>query len=395
MENVIKKREIPLVHNSIDENEISKLVEWLSQKPTPQLTKGIQTLALEQKWSKMIGAKYSCFVNSGSSALLLALHVLLESKKIERGSKCLIPSLSWSTDLSSAYILGLEPVMVDCNMSDLSVDIEHLKNIIEKEKPSVLLLVSVLGLSPQMDEIIKICDAYGVFIIEDCCESLKSKYNDKNLGTFGLMSCFSMYYSHHITCVEGGMICTDDENLYNIMLMCREHGWSRGINIEAQNSYKRAYNISDFNNLYTFYHMGLNVRNTDINAFLGNGQMDKLDSIVQKRNENFLLYDKLIKNDYWKPKPTENSFTSNLAYPIIHPKREEIVKALVEANVACRPLIAGALNKQPFYTDKYGKLELPNVEIVDKYGCYIPNNQDITKEDIEYICDIVNSIINE
>lgn len=390
-----KNKEIPLVHNSIDENEIVKLVEWLSAKPTPQLTKGVQTLALEQKWSKMLGTKYSCFVNSGSSAILLMLHALLVSQKIKSSSKVLVPSLSWSTDVSSVSVLGLTPVLVDCNMNDLSVDLEHLKALIAEQQPSALLLVSVLGFSPQMDEIVKICNENKIILLEDCCESLNTFYNGKKLGTFGLMSCFSMYYSHHITCVEGGMICTNDKYMQEILTMCRAHGWSRDQDIEVQNSYKRAYDISDFNNLYTFYHMGFNFRNTDINAFLGLGQLDKLDNIVKKRNENYILYDKFIKNDFWKPNLANNSFTSNLAYPIIHPKRDKIVKALINSNIACRPLIAGAMNKQPFYTDRYGILELPNVSIVDKFGCYVPNNQDMTEDDVIRICGVVNSVINK
>src|ERR1035437_2439402 len=177
MEKINKKQEIPLANNSIDENEIQKLIEWLSQKPTPQLTQGTLVTELEHKWSKMLGTKYSCFVNSGSSAILLMLHVLLVSKKIKQGAKILCPSLSWSTDLSSISILGLTPLMVDCNMNDLSVDLEHLKILIDKEKPSALLLVSVLGLSPNMNEIVELCNKNNIILLEDCCESLNSSYD--------------------------------------------------------------------------------------------------------------------------------------------------------------------------------------------------------------------------
>ena len=116
--------------------------------------------------------------------------------------------------------------------------------------------------------------------------------------------------------------------------------------------------------------------------------------MVKIRNSNYELYNSLIKNDYWKPTPSEKAFVCNFCYPIIHPKREEIVKALIEANVEVRPLIAGSMGKQPFYTDRYGVLELPNVSIVDKYGCYVPNNQDMTEDDVIRICGVINSVIN-
>lgn len=388
-------KKIELAHNSMDDYEIKKLTDWLSQKPTPQLTHGPKCEELEVEFAKKMNSKHAKFVNSGSSAILLMLYALIVAKKL-KNRKILVNSLAWCTDVSSPMALGLEPILIDCNLNDLSVDYDHLKEMIEKEKPSVLLLVSILGLPPEMDKIVKLCKENDVLLLEDCCESLLSSYDKKLLGTFGLMSCFSFFWSHHITSVEGGMILTNDDDINEILTMLRAHGWSRSLSAESKKKYRDKYNVSEFDEMYTFYYPGLNFRNTSINSFIALGQLEKLDDFVKIRNDNYLLFQNLLKNDYWKPNVSDKCFVSNMAYPIIHPKKKDIIKVLNENNIECRPLVSGSMSyKQPFYTDVYGKKELPNVKIVDDFGIYIPNNQGISSEDVEYMCNIINSVINK
>ena len=158
---------ITLVKDTIDNKDIDRLVDWL--KTYPRLTKGLVTLEFEAKFSKWLGRKYSVFCNSGSSANLLMLSVLKEkygSKKV------VVPSVAWSTDLAPVIQLGLQPILCDCNMKDLAVDLEHLEKIFTEESPDALLLVSALGLVPDMNKIVELCSKYDVILLEDTCESM-------------------------------------------------------------------------------------------------------------------------------------------------------------------------------------------------------------------------------
>tara|TARA_R110000822_G_scaffold288302_1_gene409582 strand:- start:4234 stop:5388 length:1155 start_codon:yes stop_codon:yes gene_type:complete len=381
---------IPLVRDTIDKNDIDKLIEWL--KTYPHLTKGQLTVEYEKRWTEWLGTKYAVFVNSGSSANLLMLYSLIAAGKIKLGDKVVVPTVSWSTDLAPVVQLGLEPILCDCNMEDLSIDINHFKNIIKEHNPKVLMLVSVLGLVPQMDEILSVCSSNNVILLEDACESLGSKFKDQKIGTFGLMSSFSTYFGHHISTIEGGMVCTDDHNIYNVLKSIRSHGWDRDLDQAYVDSLRNQHEATDFEALYKFYYFGFNVRATDLQAFLGIGQLEKLDSIISARQQNYLRYTENIKGSYWKaPENTNDKYISNFAYPIIHPRREEIVKRLIEENIAARPLICGSLEKQPFW-DNGGQVNLLNGDIVDKYGMYLPNNHQLRSDEIQKICDIINEV---
>ena len=162
------------------------------------------------------------------------------------------------------------------------------------------MVVPILGLVPQMDKIMDICEKNNVVLIEDACESLGSKFNDKKLGSFGLMSTFSTYFGHHISTIEGGMICTDNDEFANLLKSLRSHGWDRDMDSETRNSLRTQYEVDDFNALYTFYHTGFNVRSTDLQAFLGIGQLEKLPTVVANRNKNFKLYHKLLDDSFWE-----------------------------------------------------------------------------------------------
>jgi len=207
---------ITLVKDTIDNKDIDRLIDWL--KTYPRLTKGLVTLEFEAKFSKWLGRKYSVFCNSGSSANLLMLSVLKEKYD---SKKVVVPSVAWSTDLAPVIQLGLQPILCDCNMKDLSVDLGHLEKIFTEESPDALLLVSALGLVPDMDRIIKLCSDYDVILLEDTCESLGCEFVNKKLGTFGIMSSFSTFFGHHISTIEGGLISTDDKELYELLVSIR------------------------------------------------------------------------------------------------------------------------------------------------------------------------------
>jgi CDP-6-deoxy-D-xylo-4-hexulose-3-dehydrase len=378
---------ITLVKDTIDNKDIDRLVEWL--KTYPRLTKGPITLEFENKFSKWLGREYSVFCNSGSSANLLMLSALKEGGYF-KNDKVVVPSVAWATDLSPVIQLGLDPILCDSNMEDLSADLEHLENLFLLHSPSALMFVSVLGLVPDMDKVVKLCDKYDVILLEDTCEAMGCEYKKQKLGTSGRMSSFSTFFGHHISTIEGGIVSTDDFELYELLLSIRSHGWDRDLSVETQFQLQQDWDVSDFDAMYTFYYSGFNMRSTDLQAYIGLTQIDKLDDWGKKREHNYNLYQDLIKNDYWKPKSYHDSLTSNFAYPVISPHRDEIVKSLQENQVEVRPMICGSMGTQPFYVKKYGELKLPNVFIIDEYGFYVPNHPMLTSSEISFISDIVN-----
>ena len=376
---------ITLVKDTIDNKDIDRLVDWL--KTYPKLTKGPVTLEFENKFSEWLGKKYSVFCNSGSSANLLMLSALQQGEYL-KNNKVVVPSVSWATDLSPVIQLGLEPLLCDSNMTDLSVDLEHLERIFQEESPSVLMFVSVLGLVPDMNKIVELCFEYDVILLEDTCESMGCEYKGQKLGTFGKMSSFSTFFGHHISTIEGGIISTDDKDLYELLVSIRSHGWDRDLSEETQVKLQKEWRVSEFNSLYTFYYSGFNMRSTDLQAYIGLTQIDRLDDWGKKREHNYNLYQDSIKTE-WKPKSYVDSLTSNFAYPVIHSNREQIVKKLQENKVEVRPMICGSMGTQPFYVKRYGKKELPNVSTIDKYGFYVPNHPNLTKTEIKKIIDTI------
>ena len=379
---------IKLVNDTINNDDIDQLINWL--KTYPRLTKGQLTLDLVTKWSKWLGTNYSVFCNSGSSANLLMLWTLVEANRINKNSKVVVPSAAWATDLSPVIQLGMTPILCDINLNDLSVDLNHLEEIFKTSKPEVLLLVSVLGLVPDMEKIVELCSKYNVILLEDTCESMGSKFKDKKLGTYGLMSSFSTYFGHHISTIEGGFVSTNDIELYEVLKSIRSHGWDRDASPEYSKHLRNQWKTSDFDALYTFYHSGFNLRSTDLQAFIGLGQIDKLDDICYKRNNNFKIYQEELSNI--SPILCERGFISNFAYPIISKNRDAIVSALQNKQIEVRPMICGSMGKQPFYVKEYGKKELPNASIIDKYGFYVPNHPGLDKKDIIKISNIINNI---
>ena len=377
---------IPLVKDTIDKQDINSLIEWLSSEP--RLTKGSQTKKLEKIWSQWLGVKNSIYVNSGSSANLLAAYALLLSGKL-KNKKVVVPAVSWVTTVSPFIQFGYDITMCDCNLENYGLDVEHLKKIIREENPGVIITVNVLGFSNNYEEIYNLCKENDIFLIEDSCESIGTIYNNKKTGTFGNISTFSFYFGHHLSTIEGGMVCTDDEDLKNIITSIRSHGWDRDLDEEVQKNLRKQNKIENFKSLYTFYYPGFNCRSTDLQAFIGIKQMEKADSVVQKRHQNFLTYNNLV-NGRNKVMLKNHQIISNFAFPYISKNIKEIVCDLDKEGIETRPLICGSIGNQPFWKSRYGKTALPNADIVDSLGIYLPNNPSIGETEIGKICEILN-----
>jgi CDP-6-deoxy-D-xylo-4-hexulose-3-dehydrase len=381
---------IKLVKDTINFDDVSNLIEWL--KTNPRLTKGNLTLEFEKKWSEWLGVKYSIFVNSGSSANLAGIYSLILSQRM-KNKKIVVPAVSWVTTVTPAIQLGLEPIMCDCDEDNLGLDINHLRQIIKDENPSAIILVHVLGIPNHLDEIVNLCKENDILLIEDTCESIGSMYDDKKLGTFGDLSTFSFYFGHHMSTIEGGMISTDDEDLYHILLSIRSHGWDRDLPQKKQEELREKYNINNFRALYTFYYPGFNLRATDLQAFIGLEQLKKLDMIVENRNKNFLRYKNEIKNPEWNIQEPNGSFVSNFSFPIITKNITKLVEELTDNDIECRPLICGSINEHPFWYERYGHSDLPKSKRVHEYGLYLPNNHEMTEEELNKVIEIVNNNI--
>ena len=381
---------IKLVDDTITQKDLDAVSDWL--RSGPRLTKGNLTVQFENAWSEWVGCKHAVFVNSGSSANLAIIYALTLTEKL-KNKKIVYPCLSWVTTVAPAIQFGLEPILCDTDRSTLGLDLMHLEVLFKEHKPAALMLVHALGFPNQMKEILSLCEKYGVLLLEDTCETVGSTHGGTKTGNFGFASSFSTYFGHHFSTIEGGFVCTNDTEFCNLLKSIRSHGWSRDLDSVTQKKLQSDYNVDDFRNLYTFYYPGFNLRSTDLQAFIGLRQLEKLDEICEKRNNNYKIYHSLIENNFWKIDDSAFEYVSNFAYPIIHPNKDHIVAALEANDIECRPLIAGNIGKQPFYTSRYGSQNYPFADVIHDYGLYVPNHQNLSLKQIETISHIVNKSI--
>jgi CDP-4-dehydro-6-deoxyglucose reductase, E1 len=378
-------KSIKLTDNTISLKNIYSLINWL--KKNPKLTKGNLTIKFEKLFSKWIKRKYSIFVNSGSSANLLIAQGLLEAN-ILRNKTVIAPAVSWVTTVTPFMQMRYDVKLCDCDKFDLGLDVKHLEKLCKKYKPSLLILVHVLGHANNMKAILKICTKYKIKIIEDTCEALGSTYNNKKLGTLGIASSFSFYYGHHISTIEGGMLTLDDKKLYNVLLSLRSHGWGRDLEQKERLRLEKKFKIDKVRSLYSFYYSGFNLRSTDLNAFIGIQQMKVLNYKIKIRFRNFKIFSKYLSN-FWSQK-SHTKVISNFGYAMMIKNRTQLFNFLKKNKIESRPLICGNLGQQPFWTKKYKKPDLPNAEKVHKFGLYLPNHDNLTEKQVRYITDKVN-----
>ena len=380
-----------LAENIIDNKDITALIAWL--KKMPQLTKGSLTPEFEKQWAKWIGTKYSVFVNSGSSANLLMAYAALLSGKL-KNKKVIVPSVGWVTTISPFMQFGFEPIMCGINSDTFGFDDDQLEELLKKHKPSLVIMVQVLGVPDTMDKIKRLQKKYKFMLLEDACAALGAAYDGKKVGAFGDMSSFSFFFGHQLSTIEGGMINTNDKKLYDLLLLLRSHGWGKDLDESTRAGFMKRYTIDDFHQPFTFFVPGFNVRNTDLGAFLGLRMMKKADKVSNIRNRNHLLYAKNLTEltfQKWDSKafPCSISFGA-LAKNETH--RKNIVKALSNNNIETRLFSAGNLGLHPFWFEQYGKFHHPVSDAVHSRGFFLPNNESLTTKDIKFICDIVNSV---
>lgn len=378
-----------LAEDTIDHNDVDKLIEWL--KGYPRLTKDKVTIQFQGKWSQWLGRKFSVFCNSGSSANLLMYYALLLSNRL-KNKKVIVPSVGWVTTIAPAIQFGFEPIMCEADPDTFGLELNHLEALLKKHNPSTVVLVQVLGVPHKMTEMMALKEKYGFFLLEDACAAIGASYRGCKVGTFGDMASFSSYFGHQFSTIEGGLVSTDDKQLNDLLLMLRSHGWSKDLDAEAHNSLVKNHAVDDFHSPFVFYEPGFNLRSTDLNAFIGLGQLDKLDWIISRRNENHARYKKNLAKQFYIQKSDPESINCSISFGMLAETTEQrrlIVKALVENGIETRIFSAGNLGLHPFWYNRYGKASFPMADRIHHCGLFLPNNPSLSLEKVDWISEVV------
>ena len=379
----------PLAKETINDEDIDALCGWL--KTYPRLTKGNLTWEVEDKWANFIGTKHAVFNNSGSSANLLMVAAAMMSGRIKK-KKIVVPSVGWVTTISPAIQLGLTPIMVGADSKTNGIDLDKLEEICKKESPDAVIFVQVLGVPHYKKRMLELKKKYGFCLLEDACAALGASYSDGSMvGTIGDMSSFSFYFGHQLSTIEGGMVNTDDKELYDMLLMLRSHGWGKDLDKESYDRLVEKNDIDDFHKPFTFFVPGFNLRSTDLQAFLGLRQIDRAEEIKLLRNRNHKRYAENLSGvvkyqDWGTNNPVSISFGA-LASSTEH--RKEIVSRLVENGVETRIFSAGNLGLHPFWVDRYGRFDDEMSNKIHSCGFFVPNYPELQTHEIDFICDLV------
>ena len=386
----------PLMDNNITQSDINALIFFLKKNKKKIFTQSTQVSNFEKKWSDWLGVKYSIFVNSGSSANLLTLQII----KILHGTgEIIVPPLTWISDVASVIQNNFKPVFVDINLKNLCMDEDQIIRKINKKTRAVF-ITHAQGFNGLSNKLLQVIKDRKIILLEDVCESHGAMYEKKKLGTFGLISNFSFYYAHHLSTIEGGMICTNDKKIFEIAKMLRSHGMLRECGnktFEKKMQKKYKYLSPKFIFLYPAY----NVRNTELAAVIGLNQLKELDRNNKIRSENLKIFLKHINNKYY--------FTdfllegnSNYAFPLILNEKNfnnrNLLERIMKKNkIEFRRGNAGGGNqlRQPYLKNFIKKINFKNFTQVDHvhfFGYYIGNYPTLNHQKIIQICKILNDI---
>jgi CDP-6-deoxy-D-xylo-4-hexulose-3-dehydrase len=352
---------------------------------SPKLTYGERVKEFEAKWSEWLGVKHSVFVNSGSSANLLVVQACKDLYGDKHG--WVAQACTWATNVSPIIQLGQQVNLVDVSLNTLGPAKDSLKDVLLREKPKFMFMTHVLGLPGFDEEILDLLRNEGVMLLEDTCESHGSTFRGKKLGSFGKASTFSFYYGHHITTIEGGMICTDDTELYHHLLLLRSHGLLRELPSQLQKDRV----VSGVDTRFTFLCNGFNVRNTDVHAVLGINQMRRLDLCTEVRNRNYKAFLNALDPELYHTDLITDG-VSNFALPIIS-KRDnirDISRLLETSGVENRPLIAGNLFRHPMMNSVNCLRRDATANWLHDHALYVGNNEFVTQDQAIWLAETLN-----
>ena len=385
----------PLMSNNINRDDLDALISFLMQDD-PILTQSSNVETFEKEWSRWLGVNYSVFVNSGSSANLITMAVI---KQLYGDGDIIVPSLTWVSDIASVIQNGFNPVFVDINPLTLCMND---KEVVAKlsDRTRGVFLTHIQGFNGLTDRLLQTLEERNIPLVEDVCESHGATFKTRKLGSYGLISNFSFYYAHHMSTIEGGMVCTDDEEIYQMLRMFRSHGMIREANNEEVKN-KYISNYKDLNPDFIFAVPGYNVRNTEIGAVIGRNQLKRLDKNIEKRNKNLALFlDGLNKKCYRKDFILEGC--SNYAFPLVLKKpdfefRDRLESHMRKNGIEFRRGNAGGGNqmRQPYLRGIVKNKEwekYPEAEHIHHFGWYIGNYPDLEELKILNLCKLLNDL---
>ena len=388
----------PLINDNITQRDREVLADFCLNGE--RFTNGAKVKEFEKAWSEWLGVKHSVMVNSGASANFISIAMVKELKGI---GEVIVPPIGWVSDISSVVQLGMTPVFVDVSLTDFNITAENIKAAITKDTKAIV-LVHTLGFNAMTDEIVQIAKDNDIILIEDCCEAHGAKYGDKRVGSIGDISLFSFYFGHHITTIEGGTVCVNNDKLYDLAKLFRSHGMTREASTELQEYYKLT--NPDLNPLFTFAVAGFNMRSTELNAVLGLEQLKRLDYNIERRRDNLDIWLKHL-----NPSIFITSFNtegnSNFALPLvmqgstrdrlhINDDYSSVCDVLDLNGVEYRLGTAGGGNqaRQPYLKKFPHKISgvLAQANYIHENALYIGNHVDLTKEQIIELCKKLNNV---
>jgi CDP-4-dehydro-6-deoxyglucose reductase, E1 len=385
----------PLMRNNILREDLDAVITHLMQDD-PILTQSTNVRAFEAEWSEWLGVKHSVFVNSGSSANLLSMATL--RLRHPEGGQVIVPPLAWCSDISSVLQNGFEPIFVDIDPRTLSMDTAQVLLKLNSKTRAVF-LTHVQGFDGLTNEMLTDLNQRGIPLIEDVCEAHGATHEGKKLGTFGWVSNFSFYYAHHMSTIEGGMVCTDDSDVHQQLLMLRSHGMTReATDPDIVAKYKKK--NPELNPDFIFAYPAYNLRNTEIGGIMGRSQLKRLDQNVERRNRNFLRFLNTVDSDKFKT-DFKLEGCSNYAFNLVLNEADDdlvrrVMKKMRESDIEFRRGSAGGGNqlRQPYLNKLVPKnhhLNFPVTEHIHFYGFYIGNFPDLREAEIDELCAILNS----
>ena len=386
-----------LMENNISIDDNKSVISFL--KKNPILTNNKKVEEFEKKWSKWLGVKYSVFVNSGSAANLVSMSYL---RTIYEDGEIIVPTITWVSDITSVLYSNFKPIFVDIKMENLAMSEEMIEKAINK-KTRAIFLTHILGLNGLTNKILEIIRKNKILLIEDVCESHGATFKGKKLGTFGKISNFSFYYAHHMSTIEGGMVCTNDKLIYEKIRIMRGHGLLRESRDEILKR-KVLKKYKKLNKEFLFLLPGYNLRSTEINAVYGLSQIKSLDKKNKIRSKNFSYFLKNLDDKKYFTKFDTNG-SCNYAFIIIFNKinrnnkfRKRFENILNENNIEFRRGLSGGgdQTKQPYF-DFFKQRRriigrLKNTDTIHNFGYYIGNYPTLKKNKIKQICNIINSV---
>ena len=388
-----------LMHNNFSISDLNSLSNFIKKnKKNPYFTQGQKVEEFEKKWSRWLGVKYSVFVNSGSSANFITMRIL-KSLTNESG-EIILPAFNWPSDIYSVIANDFKPKFVDIDLSTLSLSEDKILKAINKKTKAIFLTHSQ-GFCGLTKKILNVVKEKKIYLIEDVCESHGAKFEKKSLGTFGVISNFSFYYAHHMSTIEGGMVCTNNNKIYEMARMIRGHGIVREI---SSSKYQNQY-IKKYKNLspkFIFLYPGFNFRSNELNAVVGLSQLKFLKKNNLKRSKNLKYFLKKIdKEKYFVDFKLEGN--SNYAFPVILKKfsiknRNKLENLLKKHGVEFRRGSVGGGNqlKQPYlkkYFNERINNKLKNTNHIHDCGYYIGNYPTLENSKIDKIVKILNSLL--